>query len=885
MSRWLLVMAMLAVSVTRAQEAQAPRGPLPDTVIPTRYHLSLNIDPRQANFSGQVEIDATVRTALRTIWLHGLGLHVSSVTVTSAGHVVRGRYQEVDHDTGVARIVTDAPIAPGNATLRLRYAAPFQTSPQGLYRTRAGKDWYAFSQMEAIDARRVFPGFDEPRFKTPFDIAIHTAGADRAVTNTPELRAASVQGGAALHKYLTTKPLPTYLIAFAVGPLEIVEGAPIAPNSVRHEPLPLRLVGTRGEPARFKFALEQAPAIIARLESYFGSAFPYPKIDLIASPIHQGAMENAGAIIFEESLLAFGSQPTPRQQSNFGAVAAHELAHQWFGDLVTPAWWDDIWLNESFAEWMGAKIANQWRPELGIAKEQLDSTLGAMDTDALRAGRPIHQPVAKNSQIAATFDNITYQKGAGVIGMVESYLGEDRFQRGVQLHLNRHAYGTATAAEFFAAMAEASGEPTIIDAFRSFVDQAGVPLVTVTESSAGVLQLEQARYRPLAAAGAGEELLWKIPFCADFYSGAQASKVCTLLTGKSGTLAVPPALHEAILHPNANGAGYYRFAVDATLLQSLLSMAARLPAREAMTLADSAGAAFDAGRLPFAGLLEAAQALAGHPDRTASLSLGYRLDKLHDGFATAAERPLLERALVTLYGERLRKLGYDTDPGHYAADPAEQQLLRRQLIGLVGLSGRSAEVRSAMDRVAERSVDAPAAVESLFRWRIWAIGLQERGAPMFAALKKLAIESRDAQVRQDAAVALGYAQAPAVARGALDLSLDPALEVNSALQIVFQQLTDPVTREAAWSWLSAHRDAEIQRMPALFQSSLAYVGGSFCSARERQAFDAVLAARLRPTNGGELAVDRVLEGIDDCIALRAAVGDSLRATLENNAAR
>src|ERR1700686_4396724 len=741
MRRCLVAIALLAASVTRAQE-EPPAGPLPDTVIPTHYRVSLSIDPRQRNFSRRADMHRTVRAPLHTIWLHGLGLHVSSVTVTSAGHVSNGRYEEIDHDSGVARIVTDAPVAAGKATLHLRYTAAFQSAPQGLYRTQAGNDWYAFSQMEAIDARRVFPGFDEPRFKTPFEVTLVTTGDDRAVTNTPETHATRLKNGTTQHKYLITKPLPTYLLAFAVGPLEIVEGAPIPPNSVRHAPLPLRLVGTsQADAARFKFALAQAPDIIARLENYFGIAFPYPKIDLIASPIHGGAMENAGAIIFEEDLLAFAHEPTPRQQANFGVVAAHELAHQWFGDLVTPAWWDDIWLNEAFAEWMGSKISDQWRPQLGLEKEQLDSTINAMTTDALKAGRPIHQRVTRNSEIGATFDNITYDKGAGVIGMVESYLGPERFQRGVQLHLNRHAYGTATAGQFFAAMAEASGEPAIIQAFQSFVDQPGLPIVAVRRGADGALQLEQSRYRPLGSGTAGgESPPSQIPFCAAFYASGLPTKRCTMLTAHSGTLAVAEPLRAAVVHPNANGAGYYRFALDGELLPPLLAMGVRLPAREAMTLADSVGAAFAAGRLSFAQLYDTARVLAVHPDRTACLSLGYQLENLHDHLANSADRPLLEGALVSLYGGRLQKLGYDTTPGHYSAEPAEQQLLRRQLIGLVGLTGRSAEVRSAMASAADRSAQNPEAVEPLLRWRIWAIGLQERGAPLFAALKKLAID-------------------------------------------------------------------------------------------------------------------------------------------------
>ena len=876
----LLSLALLAgTSLACAAEA-TPEGRLPDTVTPTHYLLALDIDPRRQDFHGQVQIQVEVHAALRTIWLHGLGLNVKSATVTTGGHTLAARYEEVDHDTGVARVVTTADVAPGKAELRFEYSAAFQSSPQGLYRTRVGTNWYAFSQMEAIDARRVFPGFDEPRFKTPFDVKVVTHGADLAISNSPELLTARPKGDAARHNFQTTRPLPTYLIAFAVGPLQIVSAAPVPPSAVRAQPLPLRIIGTQGDAARFRFAAEQAPQLISRLEAYFGTPFPYPKIDLIASPIHLGAMENAGAIIFAESYLALAAVPTPRQQANFGAVAAHELAHQWFGDLVTPAWWDDIWLNESFAEWMGSKIGDQWRPQLGIQQEQLGATLAAMNTDALSAGRPIHQLVTTNTQIATTFDDITYQKGAGVIGMVESYLGEERFQRGVRLHLSRHAYGTATAAEFFRSMAEGSGDPGVIEAFSTFVNQPGVPLVDVAAAPDGSLTLTQSRYRPLGPAAHENGAPWKIPFCADLYAGNQPTKLCTMLSGASGTLAVPPALHGAVVYPNAQGAGYYRFTVAAALWQSLLRMTQRLPAREATTLADSAGAAFDAGRLPFAGLFQAAQVLAGHPDRTTALSLGYRLEQIHHRMATPEERKLLERALVSLYGERLRALGYEGSAGRYAAEPPDRQLLRRELLSLVALTGGDAQVRAALTPLAERSTVDPTAVDPLLRWRIWALGLQERGAPLFTRLQGLALHSADVHVRQDAGVALGFAEAPAVSREALDLTLDPNLEVLLALQIVGAQLADPYSRDVAWQWLAAHRDAALGRLPAMFQADYAQVANVFCSAAGRQSFNSLLGEKLRVLNGGEIAVGRVLESIDDCAALRAALGNSVTTTLQ-----
>jgi aminopeptidase N len=843
------------------------------------YSLSVRIDPQSETFSGETSIRVRLKTPTQNIWLHGLGLKVSSVSVIAGSRRIGARYEEVDHEFGVARVATDTAVPAGEATLAFAYSAPFQSNNQGLYHTKIADGWYAFTQMEAIDARRVFPGFDEPGFKAPFDITLRTQASDKVVSNTPEARAVAEPDGWVRHEFEATQPLPTYLLAFAVGPLDIVDVPPLPPNAVRHRPLPLRIIASHGQASRTAFAGREAPKLVSRLEEYFGSPFPYPKLDLIASPLQGGAMENAGAIIFADSLLLFGEHPTAHEQAEFGLVAAHEMAHQWFGDLVTPAWWDDIWLNESFAEWMGVKISSAWRPDLDISTDQLSETLAAMDTDALSAGRQIHQPIATNAEISGGFDEITYQKGAGVLGMIESYLGAERFREGVRLHLTRHAYGTATAAEFFAAMADAAGDPQLVQAFRSFVDQAGVPLLDVNATQGGrVLKLEQSRYRRLGSAERNAEL-WKIPVCVEVIGTSRSRKSCTLLTERNGSLQLGADAEGAVVHPNAQGEGYYRFAVDPATFHGLLTSTPRLPAREALSFADSIGAAFDAGRLSFADLLAAAQVLANHPDRNAALHLGEKLRAIHDIIADASQRPALERKLVALYKPRLDTMGYDPAAGHYAGDPSERQLLRQSLLSLVALGGRDAQVRHALAQAAERSLDDPQALDPGIRRTAWAVGVQELGKPFADKLEALVLSSPDSHIRDGAVYALGCAQDPQVAGQARALVLDKRTDIDTTSRIVFLQMADPVTRPATWSWLSSKREPLLERVPGFLLSYFARLGMPLCSPAEREQFDAVLGARLAKASGGELEVARTRETIDDCIALRQAVGPQLQSAL------
>jgi aminopeptidase N len=874
-----LLLAGLAAS-TVALAQSAPVGPLPQDVIPTHYRLSLTIDPANEDFSGDTTIEVTVHRATRVIWLHGMGLKVAAVSLLSGTRRISAHYEEVDHDFGVARVTTDAEVPAGKATLHFHYSAPFQTTGQGLYHTKIAGDWYAFTQFEAIDARRAFPGFDEPGFKTPFDLTLTAPAGDSVVTNTPEVRAVNLKDHLVRHEFATTRPLPTYLLAFVAGPVDIVDLPPIPPNAARSTPLPLRIVAARGQGPRTAFAGREAPKLLSALEAYFGIPFPYPKLDLIASPLEGGAMENAGAIIFDEGLLLFGEHPTAREQATFGGVAAHEMAHQWFGDLVTPAWWDDIWLNESFAEWMGVKISDAWRPDLGIRADQMRQTLAAMNTDALRAGRQIHQPIRSNAQISGGFDNITYEKGAGVLGMIESYLGEERFQKGVRLHLQRHAYGVATAPEFFAAMAEGSGDPGVTDAFQSFVEQAGVPLVTVTAAADGrSLALAQSRYRPLGSAGADSEL-WKIPVCVDVI-GAARSKSCTLLTERTGTLALGADAVGAVIHPNADGAGYYRFAVDAGTFKGLLAAVPKLPPREALSFADSVGAAFDAGKLSFADFLMAAGVLANYPDRTASLSLGRKLVSVHDRMASADERGPLEQKIDAIYKPRLQALGFDPAARHYSADPSEQQLLRGELTAIVVFSGRDAEVRHVLSQAAERSLDDPQALDPSIRATAWGVGVQELGKPFADRIEPLVFTTTDPHVRADAITGLAAAESSPVADQARALVLDKRTDLQITARVLFIQMNNPVTRQAAWDWVGTNQQAVLERVPAMSQFFLARLGYPFCSKAERAQFDAVLGERLSKVSGGELQVGRTRETIDDCAALKDKVAPELQSVLSH----
>jgi aminopeptidase N len=878
--RLFFIPVLISFSSVAANDA-IPMGRLPDSVEPRAYRLTLAIDPRQAEFSGAAEIDLSLREPARAIWLHGHGLRVSDVVLVTSGRVVKGRYAEVENVSGVARVDFDEEIAAGRAVLRLTYAAPFQKAPQGLYRTDVAGEWYAFSQLEPIDARRVFPGFDEPRFKTPFDVTVVADRSDKVVSNTP-IASKTSERDRVRHRFVVTPPLPTYLLAFAVGPLDIVHAQPVPPSGVRRRPLPLRFVASKGQGKKLAFAARHTGEIVLLLEEYFGSAFPYPKLDLIASPIHGFAMENAGAIVFDDRHLLIGARPSPEQQSIFGGIVAHEIAHQWFGDLVTPVWWDDLWLNESFAQWLGSKISDRWRPGFGTRSDQLAATLKAMDTDALRVGRPMHQPLDDNRQIIGTFDEITYQKGAGVLAMFESYLGEARFRRGVRLHLRRHAHGSATADDFFAAMAEAAGEPAVLGAFRSFVDRPGVPFVTAVPSDdRSSLMLRQERYRPLGSAIA-PGLLWDLPVCVRALSSADAPRRCVLMTGAAARIDLRAPAGETGVMPNAGGEGYYRFAVDAASVKSALRDVANLTGAEALALADSIGASFAAGRLPFEEVLRGASALVSHQDRTAATRLGFLLTAFHDQLRDAETRERLSRRIDGIYAPALRAFGYMPKAGAYAGDTADRKLRRDSLAEIVVVWGRDVEVTHTFASAAQATLANPELLDRGLRAVAWAAGVRNGDAAFCSALQKHLVDSADAQVRADAAYALGRVEQEPAASDVRALLLHPRLGPSPVFRILRGQLENPTTRASTWKWVRENADALIARLPANYQPVLLRAADRFCDATERDAVETLFAPRLAKAGIDALPLERELERISLCIALMSSTENTIKAAVEES---
>ncbi|MBC7172964.1 MAG: M1 family peptidase, partial [Polyangiaceae bacterium] len=472
-------------SPSSASEADLPDGPPPAApsdfrlesgVRPTAYRVELTIDPATERFRGRTSIAIASDAPRRAIFLHAKGLRVTTAAVRLPDGSARpARFAEVRGD-GLAVLHTRDELPRGELELLIEYDAPFGSSLQGLYKVRDGGGSYAFTQFEATSARAAFPSFDEPSFKAPFEITLLVPTGLAAVSNAPEA-ARTTEGSFDRVTFERTPPISTYLVALAVGPLDIVEGGELPPNAVRPTPLRLRGIAARGRGRQLGPALEKVEPILRALEQYFGVPYPYAKLDLIAVPdFAAGAMENVGLVAFRETLLLLDTHAPSWQQRSVDYVMAHELAHMWFGNLVTMEFWDDLWLNEAFATSMSYRAIAETHPEYRPALAELAAIESAMDIDAHVSARRIRQPIESEHDVRNAFDAITYRKGAGVLRMFERYIGPVAFREGIRAYLEEHREGNATSTDLVRALERASGME-LGAAFASFLDRPGLPLV------------------------------------------------------------------------------------------------------------------------------------------------------------------------------------------------------------------------------------------------------------------------------------------------------------------------------------------------------------------------------------------------------------------------
>jgi alanyl aminopeptidase len=884
--------ATTTATEVRVPAAEVPTGRLPRIVVPEQVRVALRIDPAQARFSAEVRLDVQVASATRTVWLHGRGLNVTRAAITPAGGSPQALAVTLADASGVLRMDAAQAIAAGRARIDLAYDAPFGQL-QGAYRVKSAGEDYVITQMEPLGARETFPAFDEPSFRPRWDLRLTIPESTQGLANTRVVQTLPAEPGWKTLVFATTEPLPSYLLAFAVGPWDIVDAAPLPPNAVRKRPLALRGIAPRGQGPRMRYMLEQTARQVDALEDYFGIAYPFDKLDLLAAPdFGSGAMENPGLIVYRDVLMyADENSPVRLRRAALG-IHAHELAHQWFGNLVTMPWWDDLWLNEAFATWLSLKIVDQLQPGRQGERYQLDSTLKAMRQDSLASTRRIREPITVSTDIGSAFDDITYDKGGAVLTMIERYIGAERFRDGIRSYMRRHAWGNATSGDLVDALAAASDAPAAVHgAFASFLDQPGVPLLRVALDCSGEtprLNIEQQRYRPVGSSASADGT-WQVPMCVRWGDGRGTASQCAVIGGRSTRLDLRADHCPAWVMPNADGAGYYRFALAAADAARLEANFDELEPREQRSYADSVTSAFDAGALEVQGLLRATARLAAAPERETAMAplepLAWMLEHLR---LTAPQQQALRGFVRQAYGARLAALGIEPRPG----DSDDDRQLRETLIVVLADLGRDPALRaslaaqgrrvlglSATGDMAERSgplqLDAAAPDRRGLALRM---AMEEGGVQVFDALLVQLAASQDALLRSQLLEAIGAARQSGLQARARALVLAPDTlrrnEIGSLLGNARDARTpwlggDPVAQQAAREWMVIHFDAMAARVAPYGARLVRLYSNGLCSSADADALQARFSARLQPLDGGPRALAQAVEGVRGCAALQA----------------
>lgn len=871
-----LLVTLAFGSAFAAPNAEPPKLRLPDSVQPSHYTVDLTLKPGSDTFRGAVDIDIDVRTATPAIWLNASALQIAEATFRSASGTA-SRAQVMPGGDDFAGLTFDHPVS-GRGRLHLTYEGKIsRNSSAGVFQMKEGDEWYVYTQFEPTDARRAFPCFDEPRYKVPWQLTLHVPSDNLALANTPQLSETTEPDGMKAVKFKESKPLPSYLVAFAAGRFDVVDAGKLGKT-------PLRIITPRGKASNAQYAVEAVPQLLKLLEDYFGSPYPYEKLDSIAMPISNFAMENVGLITYpESSLLSKPEEDTINRQRGFATVAAHEMAHQWFGDLVTTAWWDDIWLNEAFATWMENKIVAAWKPDWKMEVSAVNSRLGAMRQDSLVSTRKIRQPIESNNDIANAFDGITYEKGASVIQMFETWIGKEKFRKGVQLYVKQHGDGNATASDFEASISTAAGRD-IAPAFDSFLNQAGFPEVSVSLDCTAKpkLKLSQKRLLPLGSKGSGPQL-WRVPVCVEYESGGVTHHQCDVLSDPRSEMVLTDAKTcPAWIEPNDGETGYYQVNYQDGLLDKVLA-----DKGTHLTLAERVGVLGNVQALESTGDISPRVALAlvpefsNAPERQVVSAVEGIAEILKGRVVPDDLRPRGAQFVRQNFGKRALELGWVGKPG----ESDDTRLLRQQMVYFVATVGEQKELLDEAQVLARKWLDDHSVVSTDMAGLVLRAAAEFGSRDLFDRIHAAALKEKDRRRRQVLIGALGAFRNPDLAKAGMELILSKEFDAREGIfGLLFGPLSYPETRELPFQFVKANVDKLLQIVPREVGEDYAaffpFVAGGFCDASQRAAVESFFQDRVKSYVGGTRNLAQALEGIDLCIAERKALGPELAAFLK-----
>jgi aminopeptidase N len=807
------VVALSALFVPLTLSAEAPfnfaatPGKLSKDIVPGSYDIRLNPDIEKRAFTGSETIALDVRRPAKTI-----ALNVNMVAISAAKLLgANGRGEQatgiaIDPKQQIATLTFPKQIAPGAYQLSLDFSGTINQSGQGLFYATYEEDASGArktmlgTQMEATDARRLFPCWDEPSFRAKFRLTTTVPANFTAVSNMP-IESETITPEGKKVRFAETPAMASYLVVFCAGELDAIYG--------EADGVKIGVVTTKGKAETGRYALESAEKILRYYDEYFGIKYPLPKLDLIAVPGgFGGAMENWGGIVFYESILLFDpAKSSEETKETIFRVTAHEMAHQWFGDLVTMAWWDNLWLNEGFASWMGTKCSDHFNPQWQIWLRANAAKQRGMATAQLSSTHAIQQPVKTEKEADSAFDEITYQKGQAFLRMLESYLGEEDFRAGIRRYMQAHKFSNSTTADLWDALGEASKKP--VGALASnWTEQPGLPLVSVRAGESG-LTTSQTRFT--VHQKNPKPLEWKIPIAwRDLRTDASKSPRIFLLKQKSAVL--PDVAPGAVVKLNADDVGYFRVAYDRAHFEKLLSSAARWPEADKVNLLSDTWALVEADQRPIADYFKLVETLRDSDGLAQWAQIMATLSYIDKLYIENKERPAFQTYACSLLRPVFDRTGWDPKPGEEAA----RGLLRANLIITLGELGAQGVINVARARFQKFLAD-PKTLPPDLRPAVLGVVGRYADSRTWETLHELCLKTKSIEEKGNYYSALADALAPDLAKRTLPLSLTDELPATRAAGLVTEVSRSGEQSLLAWKFAQAERRQLDPKLDALGQ--------------------------------------------------------------------
>jgi aminopeptidase N len=866
MKRIFAVLTFLALTIPAAMAQR-----LPEVARPENYKLTFTPDLDNAKFEGDETISVRVLKPTSDITLNSADIDFRDVTITSGGASQKAKVTP-EKDKEMVVLSVEKPLAAGAATIHITYTGILNDEMRGLY---LGKDdqgrKYAASQFEATDARRAFPSFDEPDYKATFDI---TAVADKglaAISNQKVISDTPGPGDKHTVKFATTAKMSSYLAALIVGNFKYVEG--------EADGIPIRVYATAGKEEMGRFALEVASDVLKYYDHYFAIKYPYGKLDLIGLPdFSAGAMENTACITYRDVLLLIDEkQGSVDLKKTIASVIAHEMAHQWFGDLVTMKWWDDIWLNEGFATWMESKPVEAFKPEWNVNLDDVSGTGGTLNVDALANTRPIHQAAETPAQIQELFDGIAYGKAAAVLRMLEAYLGPETFRAGVNAYIKQHQYANATAEDFWEAQTKTSKKP-VDQIMPTWVKQAGEPIVNVKVqclgSSTSVTLSQQRYYFDREKFAEPNDELWQVPICLK--GSANEGTKCELLTKKEETFTLPGCSNWVLA--NAGATGYYRVGYQPDAVRALATDAeSKLTPAERITVQNDVWASVRVGREPVGDYLAYVQGLQSDRNRAVLEDALGRLNYIGDYLVSDNDRDAFRAWLRQFLAPAMKDVGWEPKPG----DTDEQKALRSRLFKALGYDARDPEALAEARKIADKAIADPSSVDHELAGGVLSIAALNGDTDFYNKVMAALKDTKAPETYYTYFFTLPEFTDPKLLQQTLDFAISPDVRSQDALQLVSNVLQNPAGQKLAWDFVQSHWDAIAKAGGPFASAQIVYATSVFCDAGLRDQVTQFFTAHK--VEAAERTYRQSIERINNCIDLKSQQETQLASWLGQHA--